>query len=245
MALPKIDVPIYEAILPSNNQVVKFRPFLVKEQKLLLMAAQSSEIEEVVGSIKQALKNCMISELEIDTLPVFDLEFLFLNLRARSVGEVVNVTYKCNNVLSIDPEGNQNICPGSQKFDINVLEIKPKFGEEHTDKIMITDNLGIVMKYPSFEIMQKFQGKNEEEVLFELIIKCIDYIFDKDNIYYVKDLEKEEISEFIDSMQQQHLEKIKSFFDTMPKITKELDFHCSKCGFEETINLEGVQSFFG
>ena len=122
MALPKIDVPIYEATLPSNNQIVKFRPFLVKEQKLLLMASQSSEIEEVISSIKQALKNCLISELDIDSLPVFDLEFLFLNLRARSVGEVVNVTYKCNNVLSIDPEGNQNICPGSQKFDINVLE---------------------------------------------------------------------------------------------------------------------------
>ena len=245
MALPKIDVPIYEAALPSNNQVVKFRPFLVKEQKLLLMASQSSEIEEVIGSIKQALKNCLISELDIDVLPVFDLEFLFLNLRARSVGEVVNVTYKCNNVLSVDPEGNQNICPGSQKFDINVLEINPKFGEGHTNKIMITDNLGIVMKYPSFEIMQKFQGKNEEEILFELIIKCIDYIFDKDNIYYVKDLEKDEINEFIDSMQQQHLEKIKAFFDTMPKISKELDFNCSKCGFEEKINLEGVQSFFG
>ena len=244
MALPKIDVPIYEATLPSNNQVVKFRPFLVKEQKLLLMSAQSTDTKEVIDSIKNILKNCIITELDIDILPVFDLEFLFLNLRARSVNEVVDIKYKCNNQLP-DGEGELKTCNGSVEYKIDVLEIKPEFGENHSNKVEITENLGMVLRYPTFEMMKRIENKKEDEAVFELLMECIEYIYDKENIYYTKDTERDDLVEFIDNLQQKHLESIKVFFDSMPKIKKELDFICPKCGLEDKIVLEGVQSFFG
>lgn len=243
MALPKIDVPIYEATLPSNNQKVKFRPFLVKEQKLLLMTAQATETKEVIDAIKQILKNCILTELDIDILPVFDLEFLFLNLRARSVNEIVDIKYKCNNQLT-NNEGETKTCNGTVDYKVNVLEIKPEFGSEHSNKIEISENLGIVLKYPTFEMMKKLENKSEDQAIFELLIQCIEYIYDADNMYYPKDEDPKDLEEFIDSLQQKHLEKIKEFFDSMPKVKKDLDFKCPKCGLEDIITIEGVQSFF-
>jgi hypothetical protein len=241
--LPKIDVPVYEAILPSNKKTVKFRPFLVKEQKLLLMASQGTEVKETIDAIKQILKNCVLSEVDIDTLPVFDLEFLFLNLRARSVNEMVSIRYKCNNQIT-DSEGEIKVCSGHVDYELNVLDIKPEFGPNHTNKIMISENMGMVLKYPTFEIMRKLESTDENEMVFELLLNCVDFIFDKDQIYHSKDVPKEELVEFIDNLQQKHLELIKEFFDSMPKVKKDLDFKCSKCGHEDKITIEGVQSFF-
>lgn len=244
MSLPKIDVPIFEAVLPSNGQIVKFRPFLVKEQKLLLMSAQATEVKEVIDSIKQILRNCILTELDIESLPVFDLEFLFLNLRARSVNEIVDIKYKCNNQFQGE-DGEVKTCNGSVEYKIDVLEIKPEFGSEHSNKIQITENLGMVLKYPTFEMMKRIENKKEDEAVFDLLMECIDYIYDKENLYYTKDTEREELVEFIDNLQQKHLEMIKVFFDSMPKVRKELDFECPKCGLQDKIVLEGVQSFFG
>jgi hypothetical protein len=244
MALPKIDVPMYEATLPSNNQVVKFRPFLVKEQKLLLMSAQATETKEIIESIKQILRNCIITELDIDTLPVFDLEFLFLNLRARSVNEIVDIKYRCNNQIKGPEDEEPKTCNGFVEYKIDVLQIHPEFAEGHTNKIQISDNLGLVLKYPTFEMMQKIESKTEDEAIYDLLIQCIEYIYDADNLYYTKDTEREELLEFIDNLQQKHLEEIKKFFDTMPKVKKDLDFKCPKCGMEDKIFIEGVQNFF-
>lgn len=243
MSLPKIDVPIFEAVLPSNKQIVKFRPFLVKEQKLLLMASQATEVKEVIDSIKQILRNCILTELDIESLPVFDLEFLFLNLRARSVNEIVDIKYKCNN-HSVTEDGETRTCTGMVEYKIDVLEIKPEFAPNHTNKIQVSENLGIVLKYPTFEMMKTIEGKREDEAVFELLLQCIDYIYDKDNMYYPKDSTHEEMTEFIDNLQQKHLEMIKDFFDSMPKVKKDLDFKCPKCGLEDKIVIEGVQSFF-
>jgi hypothetical protein len=241
--LPKIDVPVYEAILPSNKKTVKFRPFLVKEQKLLLMASQGTEVKETIDAIKQILKNCVLSEVDIDTLPVFDLELLFLNLRARSVNEIVNIRYKCNNQIGVE-DGESKTCSGHVDYELNVLDIKPEFGKNHTNKIMISDDVGMMLKYPTFEIMKKLESTDENEMVFELLLNCIDFIFDKDQIYHSKDIPKEELVEFLDNLQQKHLELIKDFFDTMPKVKKDLDFKCPKCGHGEVITIEGVQSFF-
>ena len=241
--LPKIDVPVYEAILPSNKKTVKFRPFLVKEQKLLLMASQGTEVKETIDAIKQILRNCVLSEVDIDTLPVFDLEFLFLNLRARSVNEIVNIRYKCNNQIP-DGDGESKTCTGQVDYEVNVLDIKPEFGENHSNKIMISNDVGMMLKYPTFEIMKKLESTDENEMVFELLLNCIDFIFDKDQIYHNKDIPKEELVEFLDNLQQKHLELIKDFFDTMPKVKKDLDFKCPKCGHEDKIIIEGVQSFF-
>jgi hypothetical protein len=237
-------VPEYECVLPSNKKKVRFRPFLVKEQKLLLMASESTDIKDIIESMKRVIKNCIVGDIDVDTLPVFDLEFLFLNLRARSVGEVVKINYKCNNITGQKEDGSDKHCENIVNIDVNVLDIQPAFGEGHSEKIELSDKLGIVLKYPTFEIMEGIADKTENDIIFSLIIKCIDYIYDDDQIYYVKDTTEAELVEFIDNLRQEDLDKIRVFFDTMPKIKKEVVFHCDKCGHHEDIVIEGMQNFF-
>jgi len=241
--LPKIDVPVYELKLISSGKIIRFRPFLVKEQKLLLMATQSEDPKDSLNVVKQISKNCILDDIDIESLPVFDLEFIFLNLRARSINEIVNLQYKCNNKIK-DEKNEEVTCGSLEKFDINLLEIEPNKNPNHDKKMMLTEKLGIVMKYPTFEIISNLKSQTEEEILIELLINCIDYVFDGDQIYYSKDVSKEELVEFIDNLQQKDLEKIQQFFETAPKIKKDLSFNCRKCGYKENIVLEGLQNFF-
>ena len=241
--LPKLDVPIYEIKLISTGKTIRFRPFLVKEQKLFLMASESTDAKETINTIRQVLKNCILDEVDVDSLPTFDLEFLFMNLRARSVEEVVDLKYKCNNIVK-DEEGKDSTCTGSVEFKLNLLEIEPNKNPNHTNKIQLTDNLGIALKYPSFDMIQKYENKSENEVMSGVLVDCIDYIYDKDQIYYAKDSTKEELNDFVDNLQQKDLEKIKVFFDTMPEIKKDVHFKCPKCGYEEDIAIKGLQNFF-
>jgi hypothetical protein len=241
--LPKLDVPIYEIKLISTGKTIRFRPFLVKEQKLFLMASESTDPKETINTIRQVLKNCILDELDIDSLPTFDLEFLFMNLRARSVEEIVDLKYKCNNITK-DEEGKDITCNGSVEFKLNLLEIQPIKDPNHTNKIKLTDNLGIALKYPSFDMIQKYEDKSENEVMAGVLTDCIDYIYDNDQIYYAKDQTKEELNDFVDNLQQKDLEKIKVFFDTMPEIKKDVHFKCPKCLYEEDIQIKGLQNFF-
>ena len=242
--LPKLDVPIHELKLVSTGKTIRFRPFLVKEQKLFLMASESDEPKEVVNVIRQVLKNCVLDEIDIDQLPTFDLEYLFLNLRARSVEEVVELRYKCNNTIKTEA-GEDKKCDGKVDFKINLLEIEPKKGENHINKVQVTENLGVCLKYPTFDMIQRYESLDENEVMSKVLADCIDYVYDKEQIYYAKDSTREELEEFIDNLQQPHLEKIKVFFDTMPEIKKDLHFKCTKCGYEEEIVVRGLQNFFG
>lgn len=241
--LPKLDVPIYELTLISTGKKIRFRPFLVKEQKLLLMVSQDEDNKETINIVKQILKNCIIDEINVDDLPTFDLEFLFLNLRARSVNEVVELKYRCNNFIK-DEKGEDNQCGSVEKFEVKLLDIKPIKGENHNNKIQLSEKMGVVMKYPTFEMVAKLDGKSEEEILMELLVECIDYVYDEDTIYKTKDLPKEEVIEFVDSMQQKDLEKIQEFFETAPKIKHVINFGCKKCGYKEEITVEGLQNFF-
>jgi len=245
MALPKIDVPIYETKLISNAKVVKFRPFLVKEQKLFLMATESDDIKEQVNTIKQILNNCILTEIDIDNLPTFDLEHLFMQLRARSVGEVVNLKYTCNNEVTGE-DGEKKKCGGTVKFDLNLLEVKPTVDEGHDKKIQLTPKFGVIMKYPSFSSVDvsEITSENELEKTIEMIASCIDMVYDEDNLYYSKDVSKEELVDFVENLQQDDLDKIQKFFLTMPKIKKELDFTCPKCGYVDKVEVEGIQNFF-
>ena len=241
--LPKIDVPIYDLKLISNGKKLRFRPFTVKEEKLFLMAVESNDSESAMNTIKQVLNNCVIDELNLESLPIFDLEYLFIHLRAKSIGEEVKLRYRCNN--QVQKEDKVDSCDNLVEMNFNLLEIQPTKDEGHTNKIELENNLGIVFKYPSFETLQKYEGDNNEiEIIINMIIECIDYIYDADQIYYAKDSSKEELREFIESLQTKQLEKIKMFFDTMPKLQKKLNFKCNKCGYQEEINLEGIQNFF-
>jgi DNA-directed RNA polymerase subunit M/transcription elongation factor TFIIS len=241
--LPKIDVPIYNVELPLSKKKIRYRPFLVKEEKLLMMAMEANDVKGITMAIKQIANNCILDEIDIDDLPVTDIEFLFLQLRARSVNEIVELSYKCNNTIA-DVEGNEKTCDHIVKIDFNIFDIKPTFDEKHTNKIELSPELGVVMRYPTFESIELIEDESDVNKVFSILDTCIDYIYDKDNIYYAKDTTKEELREFIEGMTREQFEKVKNFFDTMPQLKKRVDFKCGKCGYSENIEVEGLQNFF-
>jgi hypothetical protein len=241
--LPKIDVPMYDLVLPLTKRKVRFRPFLVKEEKILLMAMEAEDDSATLTAIKQIINNCCLTEdLDVDNLPVADLEFFFLNLRARSVNEIVDLQYKCNNKIKTE-EGEEKDCGNVVDLEVNVLEIEPETPKNHTNKIELSSEMGLVMKYPTFKIIESSEGSDVEK-LMHILLNCVDYVYDKDNIYYGKDVPKKELQEFIENLTREQFAKIQNFFDTMPKISKKVHFGCSKCGYKEDIVIEGIQNFF-
>jgi hypothetical protein len=244
--LPKIDVPIYELTLPLTKKTVRFRPFLVKEEKILLMAMESNENDTVILAVKQILNNCCIDEIDINSLPVADMEFLFLNLRARSVGEVVELPYKCNHKITNDKDEEKE-CGNIVTLEVNVLEINPEIDPSHTNSIELADKMGIIMKYPSFKMVEdseKSKDVTEVEKVMNILIACIDSIYTEEEIFYAKDVSKNELVDFVESLTRDQFLKIQGFFDTIPKIKKDIHFECGKCGYQEDITIEGLQSFF-
>jgi hypothetical protein len=241
--LPKIDVPVYTIKLLSSGKTLQYRPFTVKEEKLFLMASESEEMDTIVDTIKQVINNCVLDECDVNDLPMFDIEHIFLNIRARSIGENINLRYNCNNIISKEGEEDKK-CNNIVSIDLNILEVQPEKEEGHTNKIEITDSLGLVMSYPNINILKQFNMENQGDSIMNMTINCIDYIYDKDSIYYAKDTPKQELIDFLESMQSKDLEKIRNFFDTMPKMKKTIHFKCNKCEHEEDIELEGIQNFF-
>jgi hypothetical protein len=244
--LPKIDVPIYEITLPLLQKKVKIRPFRVKEEKILLMAMESEDDAAVLLAIKQIVNNCCVDDMDVDSLPVLDLEYMFLQLRARSIGEIIDLQYRCNN--DVDKDGETKKCNNIIKLSFNALEVEPQIEEGHKKEIQLTPKLGVVMKYPDFKLVNKISNSpnlSDTDVIAKTISGCIDYIFDSDSVYYAKDASEAELIDFVDSLTREQFEKIQEFFDTVPKMKKNLSFKCSKCGYEEELVLEGIQSFFG
>lgn len=241
--LPKIDVPLYEITLPLLKKKIKIRPFLVKEEKILLMAMEAEDENSVLLAIKQIVNNCCVDGIDVDKLPILDLEYIFLQLRARSIGEIIELQYKCNN--DVPSEDGTKKCNSIIKFNFNALEVEPTIDSRHTKKIELTSNLGVMMKYPDFSIMSKMKDLTEVEMLAKMITGCIDYIYDKEEIFYAKDVPESELNDFIDSLTGEQFAKVQEFFDTIPKMKKNLEFKCSKCGYQEELVLEGIQSFFG
>lgn len=245
--LPKVDVPIYDLKLTSLKKPIKFRPFLVKEQKLLLMAQESliadkTGKESSLSIVKQLINNCVLSEIDIDSLPIFDIEYLFLNLRARSIGENITLNYKCANEIPVE-QGTMK-CGNIVNINLNLLEIKPKIDSKHSTKIEINENLGLIMKYPILDTVDSIDFNDEKNIL-ELIFSCIESIYDSETVYYTKDVSKKELEEFLDSLPTTIIDKIKNFFETMPRVKENVHFKCSKCNYEEEVTVEGLDSFFG
>jgi hypothetical protein len=244
--LPKVDVPLYEITLPLMKKKVKFRPFLVKEEKILLMAAESDDQNAVILAIKQIITNCLVTKIDVDDLPIMDFEYLFLHLRARSVGETIDLQYKCNN--DINEGGEERKCNHLVKLSFNALEIEPEINSNEVNKIELTPKLGIVLKYPTFGSIDDLTEKKNvsaTELVLKTIISSIDYIYDDESLYYAKDTPKEELVDFVDSLTREQFSQIQNFFENIPKLKKKLDFNCGKCGYSDTIEIEGIQSFFG
>jgi len=243
MALPKIDVPIYETVLPSGTRV-QYRSFLVKEEKLFLMAAHADDSETIISNIKQVLSNCLISGPTIDELPIFDIEYLLLQIRARSIGEIINLRYKCNATITKD-DGTQATCGTKSDYEINLVNFTPTTFPDHTKTIMLTNTIGVVMQYPLFSKFSKALIENfTADDAIDIILSCIESVFDEQSVHYIKDISKQELLEFIESLSPQQLKKLDHFFNTLPKNTLTVNFVCPSCKHQEIIEAKGIESFF-
>lgn len=242
--LPKLSSPVFELTLPLSKKTIKYRPFLVKEEKILLIAMEANDEKTTINSIKQIVTNCCLGKVDVEKMPILDLEYLFLNLRARSVGELIELQYKCNNNIT-DDSGNERKCNNVVPISINIFDINPEIDPKHSNKIDLGNEIGIVMSYPNFHILEDIKSESGIETLMTIINNCIDYIYDKDQIYYKKDIPKDELNEFIESLSSEQFVKIQEFFSSIPKLSKTVEFNCNKCGYHENVVVEGLQSFFG
>lgn len=240
MALPKIDVPTYEIELPVSKKKIKYRPFLVKEQRNLLMAMETNESGSVHSAIHDILYNCTLTEnIDIDKLPIIDIEYYFINLRAKSVGEIIESKYRCNNIVE------EKECGNTMEHNLNLLNIKVEMKENISPDIQLTDKLSIRMKYPEFGIVKDSANiEDETEITFNMLARSIEYIYDGDQFYYSHETPIEEMVEFVENLNQQQFEKIENFFNNLPKLKEKVEMTCGKCGFHHIINVEGLESFF-
>jgi hypothetical protein len=241
MALPKLDVPSYEIDLPVSKKKIKYRPFLVKEQRNLLMALESQDSNSTQQAVRDILVNCTLTDgIDIDKLPIIDIEYYFINLRAKSVGEIVESRYRCNNIVD-DKE-----CGNIMEKNIDLTQIKVQVAEDIKPEIQLTPQISIKMKYPEFGVVKdSLKFEDITEVTFNMIAESIEYIYDGEQFYYGHEAQPGEMLEFVEGMNQEQFSKVEKFFDNLPKLKEEVKITCGKCGFNHTIEVEGLESFFG
>jgi len=239
--LPKLTVPTYEIVLPVSKTKIKFRPFLVKEQRNLLMAIESNESATIQQNVKDILYNCTLTEgIDIEKLPIIDVEFYFINLRAKSVGEIVESKYKCNNIVG-DKE-----CGNIMETEVDLQNIVVQTNDSVSPEIQLTPQITIKLKYPEFGIVQdSLKYDSIAETTFNMIAESIEYIYDGEQFYYGTEAEPGEMLEFVEGMNQEQFSKVENFFNNLPKLKKEIEIDCSKCGYHHKIEVEGLESFFG
>ena len=238
MPLPKIATPTYELVLPSTDETIQYRPFLVKEEKLLVLALESEDNKQITTAIKSVLKNCVQTKgIKVEQLPTFDIEFLFLNIRGKSVGEELEVNIVCPD------DGTTQVT-----VDINLDDIQVQKNEEHNKQIKLDDNLMMEMKYPSLDQFIKnnfdFNEKNQMDQSFQLIASCIDKIYSEEEVWATADCTKKEVNDFLEQMNSGQFKLIETFFETMPKLSHTIKVTNPKTKVESDVVLEGLASFF-
>tara|TARA_Y100000782_G_C10165674_1_gene257552 strand:- start:208 stop:942 length:735 start_codon:yes stop_codon:yes gene_type:complete len=244
MGLPTVAVPKYQLIVPSTGKELQYRPFLVKEEKILLIAMESDDETQMVSAIRDIISNCVYEDINVRDIPMFDIEYIFLQLRAKSKGEIVDLTFECSKCKQ----------PISHQIDLSKVQITKKEG--HNPKIPLSDDIGVIMRYPSMDIQKIIDAtKTDVENIFTTISFCIESIWDKDTVYAAKDHTSEEMDAFLDSLPDNQFTKIQKFFDTIPVLKHDIELKCTSkngkgkkasiCGFQETKTLEGLASFFG
>tara|TARA_B100001778_G_scaffold258419_1_gene218676 strand:- start:3524 stop:4249 length:726 start_codon:yes stop_codon:yes gene_type:complete len=241
MPLPKIATPSYELELPSTGKTIQYRPFLVKEEKLLVIALESEDTKQITNAIKAVIRACILTKgVKVESLPTFDIEFLFLNIRGKSVGEEIDVNLIC-------PDDNET----EVNVSINLDDIQVKKPEGHSNQIKLDTNLMMELKYPSLNefIKNNFDpndaGANAMEQSFDLIGSCISKIYNEDEVWVAADCSKKEVNDFLDSMNSNQFKEIESFFETMPKLTHTVNVINPKTKVKSDVVLEGLASFFG
>ncbi len=239
MPLPKIATPTYELELPSTGKTIKYRPFLVKEEKVLVIALESEDTKQITNAIKAVLKNCVLTKgIKVENLPTFDIEYLFLNIRGKSVGEELEVNIVC-------PDDGETNVP----VFIDLDSIQVERSDDHTNQIKLDDDLMMEMKYPSLEQFIKnnfdFQEGNQMDQSFELIATCIDKIYNEDEVWATADCTKKEVKEFLESMNSSQFKEIEKFFESMPKLKHTIEVTNPNTKVKSEVVLEGLASFFG
>lgn len=238
MQLPVIATPKFELTLPSNGKKYKYRPFLVKEEKILLIALEGEDPNEIINAIKDIIDACIIG-IKVSEMSVFDLEYVFLRLREKSISDVVNVIMRHPNNINTKNEE----CENNKEFVVKLSDVNIKFNKNNNKKIQLTDDIGIVMKYPGIDLIDEVMNFNMDNA-FSIIQKCIDFIYDKENTYPINEYKEEDVQTFIESLTHNQMEKIEEFFATLPKMEYEIKWVCEKCGCEEKIILSGLNDFF-
>lgn len=234
MALPILNTPSFELTLPITKKTVKYRPFLVKEEKVLLMALESQDQKQIMRAMHDIIESCTFGEIKSKDLPIAELEYIFLKLRTKAVGEVSHIGLKCTS------------CNESNEIDVNLEDITIDTTNAVDTKIMLTDQIGVIMKYPnSNDVMKSVDSKKTEtENTYAVVTACLDKIFDTENVYEVSTQSKEEVQAFIESLNKQQFDKIKNFFQNLPRLKHDVDFNCKKCNHSNHIEVEGLENFF-
>jgi hypothetical protein len=228
MALPTISVPTFDVDVYSTKQKVSMRPFLVREEKILILAAESNQRADMIRSMQQVINSCSDGKIDAEKLPFFDIQNIFIRLRSQSIGRDSEFNLICGE------------CGHKTPTILDLDQIELQITPDHKNKIMITDDIGVIMKYPTADILV-----DDDLPVFDLVVSCIDKVFTQDEIHDSKDQTTEEIVEFIEGLTTEQFEKIVEFFITSPKIFHNIEYTCSKCETENTVVVEGVENFFG
>lgn len=233
MALPQLNSANYETTIPSTGQVITFRPYLVKEEKILMMALESNDQKQIVKATKDMISSCVVDDIDINKLATFDIESLFLQLRSKSVGESIGLKVKCDH------------CDTQNDITVNFDNIGVDVPKED-GVIMITDTVGVQMKYPSFDDISSINPDKEEsiETAFDIIVKCIDSVFDEDNVYPAVSEGETKMRGFVESLNATQFQSLAHFFETMPVLKTAVEFDCTACKEHNSTELKGLQSFF-
>ena len=236
MALPKLTTPTYELEIPSTDKKISYRPFLVKEEKILLMAMESGKNEDIVNAVKQIVSECTFNKLKLGTMPMFDVEYIFLNIRAKSIGEVSKLKLLC-------PDDNKTYA----NVEVNLEEVQVQVSDDHTNKIELTDNMGMIMTYPTIDSfaesgIQQINANN----MIDIIGSCVLQIYEDngEKVYEAKDQTKKELSEFIEQMNTSQFKQVQKFFDTMPRLKHTIKVRNPKTKKMNDITLAGLNDFF-
>ena len=236
MALPILNTTIHELSLPSSGEKIKFRPFLVKEEKILLTALEGGEEKEITTATKQIISQCITSkDFDINNIPTFDVEYIFLMLRSKSVGEQIELKY--------EPECYEK-CKTYAEIKVDIKDVKVEKTKDHTNRIKLTKDVILDLKYPKIDSMNELDNASQVDMVFGIVLDCVDKIYEGEETHNVSDYTRDELMKFLDSLNTEQFKEIQNFFDTMPKLRKEVTAKCTTCGKKNTRVLEGLADFF-
>ena len=238
MALPMNSMPTFTMTIPSTGKDVRFRPFVVKDEKALLIAQQSEDTKVMIDTLKSTLESVILDKIDVDKLAIFDLEYMFMQVRGKSVGETVDLFFQCDN-----DHGEQND-KAKSKVTIHIPELEVKRDPEHTNKIPLFGEVGVIMRYPTLELTDHLSSLDSVEEIFEVVADAIDMIYDGEEVYHADETPRQELMQFLNNLSSEQFAKIQKFFETMPKLTAEVEYKCPICGKEHHKVLEGLANFF-